>query len=175
MNPVPSSAPATPEVPPLAAVPDPAPADLLTQLNEQRALVAKLEAERDRHRANAKDLRAEIARINENPLIFALAEIDAGTVLDDAGKKVADLFDLVQKRSEKGKVVITIAAKPFKAALVYSAEIKVTEPKLEATPAVIYVEDGKLSRHDPRQRELPLGHSRADRRGRGDDYSDEEP
>lgn len=168
-----NTAPDTPPSPVL--MPDPQPADLLTQLNEERAQVEKFRLALNREQATTAKLQAALDKLEANPIVFALANIDHGTVLEEAGAQCGGLFDSVMEKSAKGKFAIVISVAPLGASLTYAAEFKATPPKKSPVPSVCFVQDGKLSRKDPRQGELPLGHSRADRSGDGDDYSDEQP
>lgn len=153
------------------------PPDPLAVLREQLAAV---EAERDTLKASEAALQREITEyqsalkdreeklkaLEENPLTFALANLDAGQVLIDAGESLKDLCAVVLRRQEKGKLALNITVKPFKGeALVFVPEVKVTEPKPEPQQSVFYsTEDGALSRNDPRQREFRFpGRDRDDR------------
>lgn len=165
----PTSAPqATESAPPqLALVPEPKP-DLLGENNRLKAEIAAVKEQLENARGQARDLRIHLEQLEENPLHFALLHLDAGVAYDEMGKKLAGMFDLVQQRGEKGTFVLKISAKPLKGAVVYSADVKITEPKLDPEQGIAYVVDGKLTRQDPRQAEF--GFSRGDRSSPADEH-----
>jgi hypothetical protein len=122
-------------VPPL----DPAAeiADLKSRLSKANADYCGLIESRD-------NLRYELEKLEKNPLLLALNVVDAGHVLEDAGDQLKSLSALVIERQEKGVLLLKLALKPFKAdALVISAAVQVTEPKLEPQQAVFYAERGR--------------------------------
>lgn len=157
----------------ITALPTPSPEQIL------RDQIATLTTERDAATARCKslevdvaertvaivDMRARLKAIEENSLSFALANLDAGGVLIDAGEKLQSLAAIVRKREAKGTFKLTITVKPFKGeALVFVPCVSITEPKPEPAQSVFYAsEDGELSRNDPRQKEFDGFGSREDR------------
>lgn len=149
---------------PLAVVPTPSPEAVL------REQLATVEAERDSLKAkNGKltaelkqydealtDLRTKLKAHEENPFSFALANLDAGAVLHEAGQGIKSLCATVLRRQAKGTIGLSIGIKPFKGqGLIFTSDLKVTEPKPDPAKSVFYAsEEGDLSRNDPSQKEF---------------------
>lgn len=154
------------EAPNIHAMPTPTAEETLLIENQKLVeQVASLSAENkalttrcDKLVAQCDDLATQVKDLEKNPFTFALNNMDAGAVLATAGNELKRLSAIVRERDAKGSFTFRITVKPFKAgALVLEPEIKVSEPKAEATKSVFYSdEEGSLSRNDPKQRELPL-------------------
>ncbi len=132
------------------------PPDPLAELNETKALLATTRSNLKKSQDAGEALRAHLAELEKNPLLMVLANLDGGSVLTDAGAKLAALCTTIRRRQEKGRFTFSIAIKPFKGdALVFTPDLKLAEPKEEVAQGVFYAsEDGVLSRQDPRQREF---------------------
>jgi hypothetical protein len=126
---------------------------LIDRLDGAEARIVELE--RERHQ-----LRAQLAAIDENPLILALQHLDRGTVLAEAGRATARLFALCQATHGEGRLALTLDVAPSAGrnrALVYAAHLELTEPREEATTGFLFVTpDGRLTRDNWGERELPL-------------------
>lgn len=161
--------------PSIAALPAPVP-NPVAELNETKRELAKTQTLLKRSRDELGKALAHLRRIEENPLVMVLANLDAGSVLHDAGGKLTSLVALVRQRQGKGVFTFQVAIKPFKGdALEFVPKVKVSEPAEEVAKGVFYANDaGSLSRQDPRQRELQF--SRGDRSAVEDaaPYRDEE-
>ena len=146
--------------PAISALPPPDPLDTARQ--ELAAAQDKLRRAEQRILALDEErgkLAAVVEKLDGNPLILALRHLDAGAVLKEAGEKTAELFALCQQLQGKGKMQLTLAVAPSEGknrAMVYAADVKVTDPKEEATTAFMFVTaDGKLTRDNWGERELP--------------------
>ena len=141
--------------PSIAAMPPPDPvAALQSQLDEALASAAALEGRLREQEAEKLQLLATLEQLEKNPLVFALASLDAGSELEQAGVDFTALCAEIAKRQQKGSMTLKVVLKPFKGdSFTYALETKVTKPAQEATPGIIYIrEDGTLSRNDPRQK-----------------------
>lgn len=91
-----------------------------------------------------------------------LVQQRSGTLLAEIGEGASEIARIIRERGRgSGKLVLTLdiraATKGAGKALSIAATLKVTTPKAEVEETLMYVgEDGKLSRRDPRQPELPL-------------------
>jgi hypothetical protein len=146
------------------------------QLNFETSKRISAESARD-------SLNAQLKAVDENAFLYALRQLDAGAVLDEAAEETSGLFKECRKLSDSGTLALTLKVKPFKGnslAMIYEAKVKVSLPKPEASPGVIFVaDDGKLSREDPQQKVFGFakGTSRGDRSDPEDRsaYADEPP
>jgi hypothetical protein len=141
---------------PLAALPDPAP-DLLTQLNETHAALERSHGAIAALTTERETLAARLRELDANPFLYALNHLDAGQVLREAGEQMKVVTSAVDKLRGKGKVTITLGIGPMKGstALVLQPSLKITKPEPDPEPGVFFAtEDGALTRHDPKQREL---------------------
>lgn len=140
-----------------AVVPPPEPPTMEEQLTalrtERDALVRQLGTTLDK----VTVLQDELKKVTENPLSFALAHLDSGAVLDDAGKELQELCDAVLDQQKAGTFSLTIKVAPFKGeSMTFEAATKIAPPKAKRDFSVFYKGDSGLSRNDPKQRELPL-------------------
>lgn len=135
-------------IPTIAALPAP---DPLEQLNRT---LAKLEAAEKR----LAEMTSEREAFECNPVIFALRNLDAGSVMNEAGDKLSQLRADVLRRQGKGQMTIKIDVAPYRGeALEMEMTIAVRAPREERQRSIFFVgSDGNLSRNDPRQRELGL-------------------
>lgn len=156
-------------------------------LEEQLARVtAELEEGRKvwaREKANAamkveiaeKDLAAakeQILEMEQNPLTFALANCDEGSVLMDAGEELQRVLTAVAQFEGKGVFTLKIEVKPGGRGMEFKPVVTVKLPKPEPMTSIFFMgENGLLQRNDPRQREL--WEERRAGRGRRDDQADE--
>lgn len=94
--------------------------------------------------------------------IELMAQQRSGTLLAEIGEGAAEIGRRIRERGGgSGKLTVVLdfrtATKGGGKALSIAATVKVTTPKAEVEETLMYVsEDGKLSRRDPRQPELPL-------------------
>ena len=108
------------------------------------------------------DTQEEQARNYAGEAIELLAQQRSGTLLAEVGEAASEIARLIRERGRgSGKVTVTIdlraATKGAGKALSIAATVKTTMPRAEVEETLMYVgEDGKLSRRDPRQPELPL-------------------
>jgi len=114
--------------------------------------------------ADELELDTEEARTRNfaSEAVELLAQQRSGTLLAEIGEGASEIARLIRERGRgSGKVVLTLDIRPATKgggkALSIAATVKVTTPKAEVEETLMYVgEDGKLSRRDPRQPELPL-------------------
>jgi hypothetical protein len=148
-----------PRIVPLPA-PDPAEEgelDVMTLIDRLDGAEARIETlERERRK-----LAAIIRRLEDNPLILALRHLDGGAVLTAAGEATARLFALCEQMQARGRVTIAISVAPSDGrnrALVYAADVRLTEPREEATTGFLFVTpDGRLTRQKWSDQEPELG------------------
>lgn len=148
-----------PTDPPIAALPPPSELDVLREkLAQSETNEAALSRQCSALTETNEILSDRLAVVEKNSFSFALSNIDAGHVLEEAGTELMRLASLVAERQEPGELVVKIKVKPHQAnAHEFNAAIKVTEPKVEPFRAIFFRnDDGQLTRQDPRQRELPL-------------------
>lgn len=161
-NALPSTEPQTPAI---SALADPVPPTPTEQLAEAQKVIIGLRQENE-----TKDRRIELLESDlgvacerlraheESPLTLALNTIDHGGLLDDAGVALNALMSTVLERGKKGALAIVFTLKPLsEAQFSMDAVVKVTEPQKEKPMSTFFIgPDGKISRNDPRQRQLPL-------------------
>lgn len=156
-------------VPEVLPTPEP---NLVEVNNEMKRRLAAVERLLTNERAENTKLQAYIRKMEENPFFMVLSNLDAGTVLREAGEELTTVTAAVRRLQTKGTFTLSLAIKPFKGeALLFVPEIKSKPPKDAAAPGVFYSDDnGTLSRQDRRQPELNLGkNSRGDREGGKDE------
>ncbi len=135
---------------PISALPTPSLAD---QLAASQAEVERLVKLADERLGDLERATETITVLQKSPLVFALGNLDAGAVLDEAGQQFRDLCETVLDRDEPGKFTIVLTVKPFKeGCFTVTAETKLGEPKPDMPPGLFYLKDGQLTRNDPRQR-----------------------
>lgn len=131
-------------------------AEQIQRIGEWSLSHEKLEAHRDH-------LAEQLAALEKNPFLFAVSNLDSGAAMMECGEKLHALAEIVQRRDGAGTLVLKLKVKPFKgSALIFTHEVKVTEPKPEPIQGIFYADDQGFSRNDPRQAEF-AGFSRPDR------------
>lgn len=108
------------------------------------------------------------------PFSDLVRELRRGLTHDELSEQLADLVDAVEETRKKGKLVLTIAVEPLPKsdALVVKDSIKTTLPTPERDITVMFADDGRLTRDNPRQPAIPG--IRAVDGGRTDDPQDDE-
>lgn len=172
--PLTSGAPTTPNI---SLVPPPT-------LEEQ---LAKALAERDAAQRFIEGQKKDIASLTKrveahesNTFSFMLANLDYGQTLADSGKGLQELIEAVRNLNAKGRFRLEIEVRPVKGqtALVFIPDVKISAPKQDPKQSIFFpLGDGKLSRNDPKQRELPLGGDgqRMTREDRAEAYQADHP
>lgn len=152
-----------PTGPAIAALPEPTLeaqlADALKERDSYEQVALARVADLAKRDARIEDLLARLNALERNPVFFTLNNIDAGMVLDEAGRDMSKLCAEVRRLNAGGKIEITIGMKPLDGSdkLVMAAKFKTTVPKPAPTLAVFFADpDGKLSREDPKQLEMRL-------------------
>lgn len=158
--------------PSIAVLAEPSPLqvaqDRVAELEKQVAeLTAREAALSNKNAVLAEKLEVAGKRIRDfetNPLSYALSNLDAGGILEQAGKQLDVLTASVIKQSQKGKFTFSLTVKPFEGgALVFVPEVRISEPKPEPKKSIFFrPEDGGLTRDDPKQMELGIGGNRED-------------
>lgn len=95
---------------------------------------------------------------NEETVVTVLGRADHGQLLDDANDLLSQITKAVKETGGKGKLTISIEVRTVKKtdALELSANVKADLP-LPTRSSELYFsnEDGRVSRKDPRQPDLP--------------------
>ena len=89
-----------------------------------------------------------------------LVGLRQGAALEEYAESVSELLEAVRKTGKGGSIQFTLKVAPISAAdsvtLTIDDALTLKAPKLPAGSTVMYrTEDGRLSRRDPRQPELP--------------------
>ena len=162
-----STLPSTDTQPPaISVLAEPVPPTPAEQLAEAQKVIVSLKQDIETQGRKIEGLESDLGVAceklrahEESPLTLALNTIDHGGLLDDAGVALNNLMSTVLERGKKGALAIVFTLKPLGATSQFSmdAMVKVTEPQKEKPMSTFFLgADGKISRHDPRQRQLPL-------------------
>lgn len=146
----------------LAALPEPTLEAQLAQMTTERDSLAEIVVKRNDQLSAAKEeiknLNEVIDRLEKNPLIFTLNNIDGGAPLTEASTAFAEVCAEARRLREPGKVSVVLAIKPLKSsedAITIAAVIKTMPPKPEVKAGIFFADDdGGLTRENPKQREL---------------------
>jgi len=145
---------------PFASLPEPNKVDVLQEaLNAAQREVETLSKELADREGVVEELRERVQALESNPFIFALANMDFGSVLEDVGERFKSMVGAVTQFQKKGTMKISLSVKPFKGrAMAITPDISTNEPR-EAAPESIFFtdEEGKISRNDPRQGSFDFG------------------
>lgn len=137
-------------------MPSPDPIDPLTQLNATKAELAetleRLKVAEDRVRTLVEERNAW----EENPWTLLSRHLDGGLTAIELGKQVTTLCAEVQERRLKASIGLTVTIKPRGTYdLEFEPVLKTVPPKPEpADASIFFFADGKLSRKNPKQREM---------------------
>lgn len=92
------------------------------------------------------------------PIIETLARLEGGTMLHDAGDKLSELVQAVDRTGKAGKLTITITVrKATSQTQAVAAKVELKAPKEPQLETLLYpTPEGNLLAEDPRQSTLPL-------------------
>lgn len=111
-------------------------------------------AESDIEQAEVRSYAAEAVEV--------LTQQQSGLLLAEFGEELADVVRTIRDRGRgSGKITLTLevraATKGAGKALSIAGSVKATKPKPEVEETLMYAgDDGRLTRRDPRQPELPF-------------------
>lgn len=88
-----------------------------------------------------------------------LDELAAGTVADELESALGDVIHAVRTLERKGTIALKLEFEPDDRSpdgIVIRADVNAKPPKPAARPSIFYrTHDGRLSRFDPRQKQIP--------------------
>lgn len=95
------------------------------------------------------------------PILETFRELRRGEMLDEAAEGLAEVVKAVLRTGKGGTLTIKLNVKPMSGGagqmFIINDDITMKLPLLPREPTVFFpMEDGNLSRRDPRQRELEL-------------------
>lgn len=106
-----------------------------------------------------KDSTAQTEPVN-NSFVQLLASIRDGEYVNDAGAALQRLVKSVRETVKRGKIVLTVELIPMDdGAATVKTLVRIDEklPKPERRASILFTcDDGRLSRDNPDQKELPL-------------------
>lgn len=101
------------------------------------------------------------------PFATVLQQVAKGTVHNELSELLADLTADVYEHQKPGTLTIVVKVEPTKGGETLTVSVTPAVKGPRATQASIFFasEDGQLTRHDPRQTEVPLREVGTARRG----------
>ncbi|MDP8961519.1 MAG: hypothetical protein M3N32_07900 [Actinomycetota bacterium] len=91
------------------------------------------------------------------PFADVIRDLRRGDAHDELSERLAELVAAVEAHGKPGRLVLTIVVEPYKGtdALAVRDQIKTVIPEADRDATLMFAEDGRLTRHNPRQPEIP--------------------
>lgn len=158
------------QAPNISALPPPPEPTPLEKLNQVEIELAAAKAECAQWKKRSEEAEKYLAELDANPFILALRNIDAGAVLDDAGKEVKTVTEAVHRLGTKGSVTVKLGfaiMDNVADAITIDPTVTAVKPKQKVAKGIFFADaDGNLSRNNPNQGEFGFaGDATSSKRG----------